>query len=311
MSLWHWSKYYSDTINPKYRISIFNEWTPLEKANQEIDDFVGCKVYLKREDLSPTGSFKFRPLSYQISLARQNGHCEIIIPTSGNAGITAAFICQKAKIKAHVFVHPEIDSGKLKEIKKYHPYLYLSRQSIRQAKLLSTKIGVPNLRPSTDDAAIEGYKSLAGELSKQLPGCEAIFSYITSGSSIIGLGKMYQLITKESGKVPHLNAVQSGVITEIAEEFDDRKSEDSQLAGRGGIKHTRRKDEIIKTIKDSGGSAWITTNSEIKIAQKLLHKNKILSSFEGAASLAAAKRAQEKSNLKTVIIIISGKNWKN
>lgn len=311
MSLWHWSKYYSDKINPKYRISVLNEWTLLEKANQEIDNFVGCEVYLKREDLSPTGSFKFRPLSYQISLARQNGHSEIIIPTSGNAGITAAFICQKAKIKAHVFVHPEIDSGKLREIKKYHPYLYLSRQSIRQAKLLSAKIGAPNLRPSTDDAAIEGYKSLAGELSEQLPSCEAIFSYITSGSSIIGLGKMYQLLKKENQKIPQLHAVQSGTITEIAEEFDDRKNKDSQLAGQGGIRHTRRKDEVIQTIKDSGGSAWIVTNPEIKIAQKLLHQHQIQSSPEGAASLAVAKRAQEKNNFQTIVVIISGKNWGN
>ncbi len=108
-----------------------------------------------------------------------------------------------------------------------------------------------------------------------------------------------------------MNAVQSGDITEIAEEFDDRKNKESQLAGQGGIKHTRRKDEVIQTIKDSGGSAWIATNSEIENAQKLLHQCQIQSSPEGAASLAASKRAQEKNNFNTIIIIISGKNWGN
>ncbi len=69
--------------------------TPLEKAPESVQALANGEVYFKREDLSEAGSFKIRSLTYQMSLLKQKGIKEAIIPTSGNAGIAAAIAAKK------------------------------------------------------------------------------------------------------------------------------------------------------------------------------------------------------------------------
>lgn len=281
--------------------------TQLQQAPKEIEDLAGCEIYLKREDLSPAGSFKIRSLTHQIAHYYRKGYREVIVPTSGNAGIAACIAAKKKGVKVHVFMHPSIDEAKLAVLKKHGAYLYISYDSLKQAKLLSARKSIPNLRSSTDDTSIEGYRSLAVELSSQLPDCDAVFTYVTSGSSIVGMGRMYRELCAE--KMPSLHAVQSGDIASVAEAFGQVSKHEEQKAGKGGIKNTRRKEQILEVIRHSQGSGWFISNKEMENAKDMLKKHSIHASLEGCASLAAAIKTAKERGYKKVVVIISGKDW--
>ncbi len=205
-----------------------------------------------------------------------------------------------------MFVAPSIADEKLKELKKHGCNLYISHQSLRQANLLNARLGIPNLRSSVDDTSIEGYKSLAAELLEQLPECDAVFSYATSGSSLIGMTRFF---LENKGRVPEMHAVQSGTVCEIAEGFGKTKIDDTQVAGVGGIRNTRRKNEVIECIKSTGGSGWVASNDEIRNMKKILAASGIFAAPEACASVAAGVKGSHLYKWKKVVIIISGKDW--
>jgi len=252
-------------------------------------------LYFKREDENLTGSLKDRSLAYQVSLAKQNNKKELVISTSGNAGIAAAAYCRKAGIKLYIFISPETEKAKIAEMQKYNPVIIKSKRAIRLANYLSAKYEIENLRPSTNNSSIEGFKSIAFEIFENLGEVDAIFTFVTSGSSFVGIGRAYQYLL-ESGeikKMPKLYAVQSRDVFSIA--------------GKLGIKNTRRKKEILELTKLSSGSRVYVNENEIQRAKSILEKNKIYTSSEGCASFVGVMKVNEENKFSKVACILSGK----
>ncbi|MBU4361030.1 pyridoxal-phosphate dependent enzyme, partial [Patescibacteria group bacterium] len=287
-------------------------------------------VYFKREDENPTGSLKNRSLAYQVSLAKQNGKKELVISTSGNAGISAAAYCRKAGIKLYIFISPETEKAKIAEMQKYNPVIIKSKKAIRLANYLSAKYKIKNLRPSADDDSIEGFKSVVFEIFEELGEIGALFTFVTSGSSFAGMGRAckYLYENKEIEKMPRLFAVQSGDIFSVVGEFNNFKhtpspSQEGNIAelfltsvsnyrkennaGRMGVKNTRRKKEILDLIKSSGGSGIYVNNKEIESAKDILNQNKIYTSTEGCASFAGVLKINKENKFKKVVCVLSGK----
>ena len=319
--VWRYAGFYDEFIKPENRLSLNNYsdegGTPACRLQDSVAKVNLSNInylYFKREDENITGSLKDRSLAYQVSLAKRNGKKELVISTSGNAGIAAAAYCQKARIKLYVFISPEIEKAKIKEIQKYNPIIIKSKRAIRLANYLAAKYKIENLRPSINDSSIEGFKSIAFEIFENLGEVDAIFTFVTSGSSFVGIGRAYKYLLEnnEIKKMPKLYAIQSGEISSIAGEFDgmDYKGNISKCrlqSGKLGIKNTRRKKEILEIIKLSGGRGIYVDDNEIKKATKLLEKNNICTSLEGCASFAGAIKAGGKNKFNKIVCILSGK----
>lgn len=292
--VWRYAEFYDEFIKPENRLSL-NGGSAREVEVPEINKLLNINhLYFKREDENKTGSLKDRSLAYQISLARQNNKKALVISTSGNAGIAAAAYCREAKIKLFIFISPETEKAKIAEAQKYDPIIIRSKKAIRLANYLSAKYKIENLRPSVNDSSIEGFKSIAFEIFENLGEVEAIFTFTTSGSSFVGIGRAYKYLleNKEIKKIPKLYAVQGE-------------------AGKLGIKNTRRKKEILELIKLSGGNGIYVDEEEIEKAKNILEENNIFTSPEGQASFAAAVKANEKNKFKKVVCILSGKSRKD
>lgn len=309
--VWRYAELYDKFVKPENRLSLNGVSTrevEIESINRLLDM---SHLYLKREDKNPTGSIKDRSLAYQVSLAKQNGLKELIISTSGNAGISAAAYCQKAGIKIYIFISPKTEEAKIAEMQKYNPIVIESTRAIRLANYLSAKYKIKNLRPSINDDSIEGFKSIAFEIFENLGEIDALFTFVTSGSSFVGIGRAFEYLL-ESGEIkrmPKLFAVQSGNIFSIAREFDninyEKKNCDS--AGKLGVKNTRRKNEIMKLINLSKGGGLYFTTDEIRRAENILRNNGIFTSSEGCASFAGALRVGKKSKFEKTVCVFSGK----
>ena len=319
--VWRYAEFYDEFIKLENRLSLNNGKTR-EIEIKDINKLLNIKhLYFKREDENEAGSLKDRSLAYQISLAKQNNKKELVISTSGNAGIAAAAYCQEAKIKLYIFISPETEKAKIAEMRKYNPIIIKSKRAIRLANYLSAKYKIENLRPSANDFSIEGFKSIAFEIFENLGEVDAIFTFVTSGSSFVGIGRAYQYLlkNKEIEKMPRLYAVQSGDIFSVAEEFDNsclsskhtpslsQEGNNFFQAGKFGIKNTRRKKEVLGFIKLSGGNGIYVNENEIQKAKNILEKNKIYTSLEGCASFAGVMKASEKNKFDKVVCVLSGK----
>ena len=310
--IWRYAGFYDEFIKLENRLRLSSDDIPTSQGDniycclQKSE----CKgLYFKREDENKCGSLKERSLAYQVSLAKQNGKKELVISTSGNAGIAAAAYCQKAGIKLYIFISPETEKAKIAEMQKYDPIIIKSKRAIRLANYLAAKYKIENLRPSLNDSSIEGFKSIAFEIFENLGEVDAIFTYVTSGSSFVGIGRAYQYLleNKEIKKIPKLFAIQSGDIFSVAEEFGKINNKNYSKAGKFGIKNTRRKKEIIELIKSSDGKGIYVNDKEVQEAKKILENNKIYTSLEGCASFAGIIKSNEKNKFNKAVCILSGK----
>jgi len=295
--VWRYAEFYDEFIKPENRLKPEGDIRECRLR----DDIIKYNLknvnhlYFKREDENFCGSLKDRSLAYQVSLAKQNNRKELVISTSGNAGIAAAAYCQKAGIKLYIFISPETEKAKIAEMQKYNPIIIKSKRAIRFANYLSAKYKIENLRPSVNNSSIEGFKSIVFEVFENLKEVDALFTFVTSGSSFVGIGRAYKYLleNKEIKKMPKLYAIQSG--------------DAFSVAGKLGVKNTRRKKEILELIKLSCGDGVYVDNNEIQKAKNILEKNKISTSPEGCASFAGVIKVSEENKFKRAVCILSGK----
>ncbi|MBW6440800.1 pyridoxal-phosphate dependent enzyme [Patescibacteria group bacterium] len=307
--IWRYADFYDEFIKSENRLYLKDgdsellENTDLNKISQ-ID-----YLFFLREDKNETESLKGRSLAFQVALAKQNGKKELVISTSGNAGIAAAAYCEKAKIKLYIFISPETERAKIAQMQKHNPIIIKSKKAIRLANYLSARYKIENLRPSANESSIEGFKSIAFEIFEKLGEIDALFTYVTSGSSFVGIGRAYKFLHEigEIKTMPKLFAVQSGEISSISEEFEKINQQENSRAGKLGVKNTRRKNEILQFIKQSGGRGIYIKENEFDKSKKILEKNNIYTSAEGCANFAASLREGKKNKLNKIVCILSGR----
>jgi len=316
--IWKYADFYAEKIEEKNRLMLRDGGTPLVE-DADIDEVYGIDhLYFKREDENETGSLKGRSLCYQVSLNKQRGAGALTISTSGNAGIAAAAYARKAGLKLFVFISPDTEKGKVTEMQKYGPVIIRSKRAIRFANYAAAKYRLPNLRPSVDDDSIEGFKSIAFELGDEAGDVDAVFSFVTSGSSFVGMYRGFEAYKRSGkiGKIPEMYAVQSGEISSIAGEFkengssiaeEDRVREEGIRAGQLGVKNTKRKKEILEIIGRTCGKGIYVDGHEIGQAAEILRGKGLETSLEGCASFAAFIKVQRERKFKKAVCIFSGK----
>ncbi|MDD3006750.1 MAG: pyridoxal-phosphate dependent enzyme [Candidatus Pacebacteria bacterium] len=323
-SIWDYADFYAEKISEENRLVLGDGGTPLEE-DEEINRLLGMRhLYLKREDKNETGSLKGRSLAYQVALSKQRGYRAVTISTSGNAGIATAAYAKEAGMKAFIFISPDTEKAKIADMQKYDPVIIKSSRAIRFANYVAAKYKMPNLRPSMDDDSIEGFKSMAFEIADKVGDVDAVFTFVTSGSSFIGMYRGFERYFRE-GKIegiPKMYAVQSGEIFSIAEEFEENaeaiaarcsveKAKTEVKAGQLGVKNTQRKSEILDIIKKTGGGGIYVSAADVETAQEFLGKREIKTSLEGCASFAGFVKKHSTENFQEAVCIFSGKSRKD
>lgn len=229
--------------------------TPLIK----LDSF-----YLKREDLNITGSAKDRAIPLQIENLKKLGYKSAVISSTGNAAISAIYFCKKNNIDLTIFLSSKTDKHKFNLIKKENKNIIFSDKPISDAFKFAKKNNAYFLRQSTDPVALLGYQKIGEELIEQLPQITSIFIPVGSGTTLLGI----------SQKLP-----KSVKIFSV-------KSETNNLTDALTVKFQPLKNKIQSFITNSQGSELKIADQEIISCQKILEKNKILTSPEGGLTLA-------------------------
>lgn len=297
-NIWRYNKIYQEPVKSKFRLSLGEGWTKEEDFSKLTKKLNLPNFYLKREDLNPLGSFKVRGLAYQISRAWQNRKREFSISSTGNAALAAAALCHKANLKLFIFFHPRPKSKEkrekiLKKIKSFNPEkIFLEKEPTKRCQEFSKAKKIYNLTPSSDIYSFEGFKSIGFEIFERILENEkledlAIFSFSSSGSSLIGMGESFRFLVAKNflKKLPRFYPVK--------------------------IDKIKRGVEIRKLVKESKGKILEILPKETKRAQDFLSCFKIKTSIEGICAFEGFLQVYKVKEIKNAIIILSGKKWDN
>ncbi len=309
--IWRYASLYSPPVEEGYRLTLGEGWTKEVESRGITSTLALESLLFKREDLNPVGSHKARSLAYQVSRAWAEGRRELVISSSGNAAVAAAAYCRLAGIRLYAFVPLQVAPFKLAQLRRFGAEVIVTGQAINAAKRAARRYGLLNLRPSTDDRSIEGFKSIACELYEKVGLVDALFTFVTSASSLIGIGRAFRTLRDELKaleRLPALHAVQAGRITSIAGKFDQmgRPSRERSLVGDLGVKRTRRTEEAVSLIEESGGGGWIVSDEDIRRAIALLNQHGLDTSLEGGAALAGVMKATQRRALGKVVCLLTG-----
>lgn len=313
--IWRHAQRYSVLVPEAQRLSHGEGDTPLV-AYPELAAACGLEaLWLKREDLNPGGAHKARGLAFQIAALRATRPDlrSLVISSSGNGAIAAASYAALAGLRLAACLSPDTPADKLARLSALGACLLVSDRAMALADELSAHLGWPNLRPSIDPLAPEGFMSLGWELAEAGAAArldaQGIFLFASSGTGLVGLAR--GLDRPSSGVVwrAPLHVVQGAGGDPIAAAFDRRPAPQAgrSIVGRLGSRKTRRLGEAVRAVKDSGGWGWTVGDAETLAADALLRAAGLEPALEGAAALAAAARAAAETGLRRAIVVISGR----
>lgn len=295
---------------------------------------MGRIIYIKREDLNPSGSHKDRALFPYVDKLVKKGEEAFCLSSSGNFAVSAAYYAHHhTQVQFHLFLPPTISQEKkdrLNEYKTDNVIIHWSKLAKSEAGQFSRKTHIRLLRGSKDDCLLEGYYELVRELVEQTKGKGgSVFMAVSSGTMLVGLWEGFQNNPKSkisrhsgishilenqiqgAGQIPNFYIVQSTRVHPIASEFDsDFTPTKSSIASAIVDRVANRKDQVVNAVKESHGSGWIVSDEEITIAMKklagVLHENV---SPESAMSLAGLQKACSKGFhvKKPIVLIFTGK----
>jgi threonine synthase len=220
-----------------------------------------------------------------------------------NAAVAAAAYSALAGIRLHAFVAPETHPVKLAELLHLGARVIVSARALNAAKRAALATGLTNLRPSTNDTSIEGFKSIAFELYEQLGPLDAVFTFVSSGSSFCGIGRAYRQLCALGclERPPRLFAVRSADGEGAAP-----VSEAALRPGALGARRSRRAGEIAALAAWSGGGMLEISAQETAAALAVLNCCGIDTSLEGAAALAGALRLAGQGLRGRVAVMLTG-----
>ena len=167
--------------------------TPLE-YNPRLSKQYNCNVYLKREDLQITRSFKLRGSFHKINNLsnniKKNG---LVCASAGNHAQGFAYSCNKLKLEGDIFLPITTPSQKINRIKYFgqqYINLHIKGNILDDSLTLADNFAIENdkqlIHPFNDYDIINGQATIALEICDQISP-DIIISPIGGGGLITGI----------------------------------------------------------------------------------------------------------------------------
>ncbi len=285
-------------------------------------------LWVKDEAANPTGSFKARGLSAAVTRAVAAGAGRFVIPTAGNAGVSAAAYAAWAGVTVRVYAPRSTPRAILAQIVTFGAELILLDGHIgdcgKAARAWAAETGALDLSTLREPYRIEGKKTLGLELAMQsgwtLP--QAIIYPTGGGTGLIGMWKAFAEL-RNAGWVtdppPRMYTVQSAGCAPIVRAFEagaDRAEPwaDPWTSASGLRVPAPLGDRLIlRALKESGGGAVAIPDPELEQDARLGSSLEGIDfSPEGGAAVSAVRVLRRQGVLRDtdrVIVFNTGAGW--
>lgn len=291
------------------RITLGEGKTPLLPAGENLKTWSGFKnLWVKHEEMNPTGCFKDRESAVVISKALELGYKKVTVASSGNAALSTAAYAQTAGLKCAVFIPKKTSSAKKQLIKLFGAilheipggyedvYRYLADHPVKNAW---------NVTSGQNPWRTEGNKNIAKEIVGQMGHCpDLVVVPAGNGGCLAGIGAGF----RELGLNPKMIAVQVAKAAPLKIALEQHKKwvslgnvADSVAEGIVAAESYCSPKAVELLIK-SNGEVIEVTDREILAALSIMVKSSLVSEPTSAAAFAALKKLKVKKNQKVVVI---------
>ena len=292
-------------------VSFGEGFTPLVEV-----DFAGRPVWVKQDQLFPTGSYKDRGATVLISKARELGIRRVVEDSSGNAGCAIAAYCARAGIECSIFVPADTSPGKLAQIRLYGAELNLipgSREDTANAVMQAAQADY-YASHSWNPFFFQGTKTFAFEVCEQLGwrAPDALVLPVGNGTLLLGaaIGFRELLESGVTGRMPRLVAVQSENCAPLEQAFTQNLADVPKIHKRDtlaegiAIAEPVRGMQIVDAVRHSGGTFITVSDAEIKQSLKDICRRGFYIEPTSAATTAGVSRYARQAGAGEVIVSV-------
>lgn len=163
--------------------------TPV-RNEPELDRVLGCSVFLKCDQLQPTGAFKLRGASHAIARLRLAGNeADVATHSSGNHGAALALAARRDGRTAHVVMPSNAVPDKIESVRANGGQVTLCEpsQAAREAGLARlVQQGLVAIPPYDHPHIIAGQGTSALELIEAVPGLTRLVTPLGGGGLLAG-----------------------------------------------------------------------------------------------------------------------------
>uniref|UniRef100_A0A8D0CE45 L-serine deaminase n=1 Tax=Salvator merianae TaxID=96440 RepID=A0A8D0CE45_SALMN len=169
----------------------FHVVTPLLES-MALSHAAGTKVFMKMENVQPTGSFKIRGIGYFCQEVVKKGCQHLVSSSGGNAGLSVAYVARKLGIPATVVVPETASQLMLRKIREQGAVVEVFGKAWddanERALELARRDGCISIHPFDHPLVWKGHNSIVKELRDSLgtkPG--AIVLSVGGGGLLAGV----------------------------------------------------------------------------------------------------------------------------
>ncbi|AFK23091.1 threonine synthase [Pyrococcus sp. ST04] len=264
--------------------------TPISEVNIGSVDAV-----FKLEYLHPSGSFKDRGTYVTIAKLKEEGIHEVVLDSSGNAGLSMALYALFSGIKVHIFLSYNTKPEKVSLLMRLNARVHFvegDRMEVhKRAVEFSEREGVTYVSHWLNPYFLEGTKTVAYEVYEQIGVPEYVIVPVGSGTLFIGIWKGFRELVEmgETNIMPKMVAVQSSGYESLCE----RSPIKNFLADGIAIPEPPRKDEMVKILRETNGTCVSITEGETLAALSWLKRNGFIVEPTSATALAGLWKLME------------------
>ncbi len=294
----------------KERIKPYIVRTPLIRM-QNLDEYAGCKVYAKLENMQNTKAFKLRGAMNKIlSLSDAEREAGIICSSSGNHGQAVSFAAKILGIKATVVIPETAPEFKVEAIRKHGAETGFCTVDDRfiVTENLAREHGYTIVPPFEDELIMAGQGTIGLEIMDE----ETAFDHVLIPISGGGLSGGVSTALKESGFEGRVVSVEPEKLPRYTESL--KAGEPVQLESRKTIADAlvvnRPGDLNFEVVRKNVDEVLTVSDETMLKAQKMmLMEGKVLAEVSSCIGLGALLDGKlDVNGDDKVCLVISGGN---
>lgn len=294
------------------RIREYVTETPLLRM-EALDEFLGCQVYLKLENMQKIGAFKFRGAMNKIQkLTEGELACGIVAASSGNHGKAIAYGAKMKGAKATIIMPNTAPKMKVEAIKALGAEVIScdAAERFEVAAKVCEERGSTMVPPYDDYDVMAGQGTLGLEIMEQCPEVDMVVVPASGGgliggvsTAIKGVNANVKVIGAEPSVLPRYSvSLEKGEATMVP--MPEQKSvADALVSNRPGLKCF----PVVQAHVD--GFAAVDDLYMLKAMKMLLMEGKLLAEPSSCIGMGAVMQGKIAVNPEDkVCFVISGGN---
>ncbi len=272
---------------------------------------LGCDVWVKHENHTPTGAFKVRGgLVYLDELERADPGTPIVTATRGNHGQSIPFAARAFGRRVDVYVPEGNSSEKNAAMQAWGAHLHVHGQDFDEAREAAERHAHESgghLIPSFHEHLVRGVATYGAELFDTVADLDTVYVPIGMGSgaaSLVSVRDLYGLDTQIVGVVSSAAdafalSVEAGQIVET----------NSALTFADGVATRVPHPHAFEVLKHGLSRVVRVDDDDVAEAMRLLYRTTHnVAEGAGAVATAALLRERDQQQGKRVAVILTGGN---